>query len=149
MEREDARALLNATALNLGTGVVVVENSHANDDDIVSGIGAPAENVPCEILGFHDGIAQTTDKEGKVTDERSFLVVDLLGSDGAPYRVNIRRLTQNKGLAAKYGFLGKFSAVKAKLTALVGKTFTPTRIVSQMDETLGYRRITEYNYTIG
>ena len=148
MQRDEALAFLNATALNLGTGVTVIEGSKANDDDYVSGIGAPADGVACEIIGFHDGIAQMTDEKGKVTGERSFIVIDLLGKDGAPYRVNMRKLTINKSAAAKHGFLGKFSAVKTKLTDLNGRLLTITRTVREMDEDRGYQVIRSLDYVI-
>ena len=148
MQRDEALAFLNATALNLGTGVTVVEGSHAKDDDFVSGIGAPADGVQCEIIGFHDGIAQIIDEKGKVTDERSFIVIDLLGKDGAPYRVNIRKLTINRSSAARHGFLGKFSAVKAKLEALNGHLLTITRTVREMDQERGYQVIRTLDYVI-
>lgn len=147
MTRDEAQALFNATALNLGTGLTVVEGSSAKDDDLVSGIGAPKDGVACTIVGFHDGIAEGKDSNGNKT-EQSFLVIDLFGEDGAPYRVNIRRLTKNKGLAAKYGFLGKFGVVKDTLKNLINKNLTINTTTTQYNEDLGYDQVIDCRYTI-
>ena len=147
MTRDEAQALFNATAFNLGTGLTVVEGSSAKDDDLVSGIGAPKDGVVCTIVGFHDGVAEGKDSKGNKT-EQSFLIIDLLGYDGAPYRINLRRLTKNKGLAAKYGFLGKFGAVKEKIKGLVDKTLTINVTTTQYDDNFGYDRVTDCSYTI-
>lgn len=147
MTRDEAQALFNATALNLGTGLTVVEGSSAKDDDLVSGIGAPKDGVACTIVGFHDGIAEGKDSNGNKT-EQSFLVIDLFGEDGAPYRVNIRRLTKNKGLAAKYGFLGKFGVVKDKIKNLINKNLTINTTTTQYNEDLGYDQVIDCRYTI-
>lgn len=147
MTRDEAQALFNATALNLGTGLTIVEGSSAKDDDLVSGIGAPKDGVRCTIVGFHDGIAEGKDSKGNKT-EQSFLVIDLFGDDGAPYRVNIRRLTKNKALAAKYGFLGKFGVVKEKVKGLINSTLTIDATTTQYDDELGYDKIVDCRYTI-
>lgn len=147
MTRDEAQALFNATALNLGTGLKVIEGSSAKDDDLVSGIGAPKDGVVCTIVGFRDGTAEGKDSKGNKT-EQSFIIIELLGSDGAPYRVNIRRLTKNKGLAAKYGFLGKVGVVKEKIKGFVDKTLTINATTTQYDDELGYDRVTDCSYTI-
>lgn len=147
MTRDEAQALFNATALNLGTGLTVVEGSSAKDDDLVSGIGAPKDGVVCTIIGFHDGVAEGKDSKGNKT-EQSFLIIDLLGEDGAPYRVNIRRLTKNKGLAAKYGFLGKFGVVKEKVKNLIDNTLTINETSKQYNDELGYDQVVDCKYTI-
>ena len=147
MTRDEAKALFDATAFNLGTGLTVVEGSSAKDDDLVSGIGAPKDGVHCTIVGFHDGIAEGKDSKGNKI-EQSFLIIDLLGEDGAPYRVNIRRLTKNKGLAAKYGFLGKFGTVKEKVKNLIDKVLTIDETTTQYNDELGYDQVTDCIYTI-
>ena len=147
MTRDEAKALFDATAFNLGTGLTVVAGSSAKDDDLVSGIGAPKDGVRCTIVGFHDGIAEGKDSKGNKT-EQSFLIIDLFGEDGAPYRVNIRRLTKNKGLAAKYGFLGKFGTVKEKVKNLIDKTLTIDATTTQYNDELGYDQVTDCRYTI-
>ena len=147
MTRDEAKALFDATALNLGTGLKVVEGSSAKDDDLVSGIGAPKDGVRCTIVGFHDGVAEGKDSKGNRT-EQSFLVIDLFGEDGAPYRVNIRRLTKNKGLAAKYGFLGKFGVVKEKVKSLIDKALTIDATTTRYNDELGYDQIVDCRYTI-
>ena len=147
MTRDEAQALLNATALNLGTGLTVVEGSTAKDDDLVSGIGAPKDGIVCTIIGFHDGVAEGKDSKGNKI-EQSFLVLDLIGEDGAPYRVNIRRLTKNKGLAAKYGFLGKFGVVKEKVKSLIDNTLTINETSTQYNDELGYDQVVDCRYTI-
>ena len=143
MTRDEAQALFNATALNLGSNLTIVAGREANAEDMVSGIGAPKDGVRCTIIGFHDGVA----KDNK-DNEQSFLVVDLLGDDGAPYRVNIRRLTKNKSLAAKYGFLGKFGVVKEKIRGLVDHSLTITSTTTQFDESFGYDRVIGCDYVI-
>lgn len=147
MTRDEAQALFNATAFNLGTGLKVVEGSSAKDDDLVSGIGAPKDGVSCTIVGFHDGIAEGKDSKGNKI-EQSFLIIDLFGEDGAPYRVNIRRLTKNKGLAAKYGFLGKFGVVKEKIKSLIDSTLTIKETSTQYNDELGYDQVVDCKYTI-
>ena len=147
MTRDEAKALFDATAFNLGTGLTVVEGSSAKDDDLVSGIGAPKDGVHCTIVGFHDGIAEGKDSKGNKI-EQSFLIIDLFGEDGAPYRVNIRRLTKNKGLAAKYGFLGKFGTVKEKVKNLIDKVLTIDETTTQYNDELGYDQVTDCIYTI-
>ena len=87
------------------------------------------------------------DSKGNKT-EQSFLVIDLFGEDGAPYRINIRRLTKNKGLAAKYGFLGKFGVVKEKVKSLIDKTLTIDATTTHYNDELGYDQIVECRYTI-
>ena len=147
MTRDEAQALLNATALNLGTGLKVIEGSTAKDDDLVSGIGAPKDGVACTIIGFHDGVAEGKDSKGNKI-EQSFLVLDLIGEDGAPYRVNIRRLTKNKGLAARYGFLGKFGVVREKVKNIINKTLTINETSTQYNDELGYDQIVDCRYSI-